>query len=294
MLDLMKTFIDLLETRSFSRTARLNGMTQSAVSQRIRQLEEGLGHQLVVRGRGNLEPTEAGSIFFKACIDMHGRFSQVEDELARLKDSVAGNLRVAAVPTVGLHELPRFVGKYLRAYPDASLNLEYRSSKAIYEGVVNQLIDIGVVACPVRKSQITTIPFRHDELVLIVRQKHRLAGAGEISVDDLRGCSFISFSPGMPTRKMMDKLLRAAGVQVNLVQEFDNVETIKRAVEIGPGVSIVPKPTVEHEVKAGSLVALPIEGDQWERPLALIVKKGRHLSLAAEKFIDILTSENGN
>ena len=289
MLESLKIFVDLVETQSFSRAAALNYLTQSAVSQRIRLLEDELEHQLVVRGRGHLMPTEAGRVFYNASREILARFANVRDELNHLRDVVSGTVRVGTITSVGLHELPPYVKTYLKEYPAVNLHIEYLISKDVYEGLLNLNLDLGIVAFAVKHPQITSIPFRHDQMVMIAPPEHPLARHKTVRLPKLDGQPFIAFQAGIPTRKMTDKLLRQHGVSVKIVHQFDNIETIKRAVEVGAGLSIVPSKTVEWEIQSQSLKGIAIKESGLERPISVIHRNGRSLSPAAQKFIEVLT-----
>jgi DNA-binding transcriptional LysR family regulator len=291
MLETLKIFVDLIQTESFSRAATRNYLTQSAVSQRIRQLEADLGQQLVVRGRGRMKPTEAGKIFYDASREILDRFAQARDELNRIRHVVSGSLRLATVPSVGLHILPPFLKAFLKEFPSVDLQLEYRRNNEVYEGLLDLSFDLGIVAYPSRHAQITQIPFREDRLVLISPPEHPFAKGVAVPLKKLDGHPLIAFDSITPTGRVIDRALRSAGVTVRVVHRFDNVETIKRAVEIGSGVAIVPNSTIREEVRNRHLEAVTLSGSGWSRPLAILHKKGRKPSAPALKFIDTLQKE---
>ncbi|MGD8396273.1 MAG: LysR family transcriptional regulator [Candidatus Eiseniibacteriota bacterium] len=293
MLETMRVFVDTIELQSFSRAAAQNHLTQSAVSQKIQQLEEELGQQLILRGRGNLRATEAGRLYYNACLEILKLYERVIDEINGLRNVVSGQVRLGTITSVGLYELPRYLKIFLKDYPEASVEVEYRTSKAIYDGLIDFSLDLGIVAYPVKHHQIIAQSFRHDQLMLIVPPGHELSGQRSVTLKRLQGEPFVAFSVGVPTRKAVDKQLRAARIEVAIRHQFDNVETIKRAVEIGSGVSIVPRSTVEREMASGALDGVKLQGRGWERPLAILYKKGNALSTPAERFVEILARDVG-
>lgn len=293
MLETLKIFVDLIQTESFSRAATRNYLTQSAVSQRIRQLESDLGQQLVVRGRGRMRPTEAGRVFYDASKEILDRFAQARDELNRIRHIVSGTLRLASVHSVGLHVLPQYIKDYLKEFPAVDLQLEYRRSNEVYEGLLDLSFDLGIVALPSKHAQITQIPFREDRLVLISSPEHPLAKGVSVPLKKLQDQPFIAFDQSIPTGRVIDRALRKAGVDVKIVHRFDNVETVKRAVEIASGIAIVPNSTIKEEVRGRSLEAITLSGTGWDRPLTIIHKKGRKPSAPAQKFIEILQKKDG-
>jgi DNA-binding transcriptional LysR family regulator len=284
----LKIFCDVIETQSFSRAASLNGISQSAVSQQIRGLEERYRRRLIERGKRNLAPTEAGRIFYEGAKEILDRFRIMENRLQILSQIVTGSLKVATVYSVGLHELPPYVKEFIKKYPSASIHIEYARVNRIYEALIANIVDIGIVAYPAARPGIEVLPFKTDEMVLITHPSHPLARRESVELKALAGENFVGFEKDIPTRRAIDRLLRAAHVSVRMVMEFDNVETIKRAVEIDAGISIVPRATVANEVKAGTLKAISLVGKGFRRPLGILVKKGRERSQVMERFIELL------
>jgi len=288
-IETLKVFCDIIESGSFSYAASQNFVTQSAVSQQVRSLEEKYDCRLIERGRAGVKPTSAGQILYTASKEIVRKFLELENRLREIGSVVAGSIRVGTVYSVGLHELPPYLSEFLRTYPAVNVHLEYQRANKVYEDLIEGKIDLGIVAYPAKRSQIVTIPFRHDELVLIVQPNHPLARHNKISVGQLSGHDFVGYERDISTRKASDRILRDYGVKANYTMEFDNIETIKRAVEIGMGCAIVPKLTVENEISRGSLKMLEFQEGPFARPLAIIHKRGRELSPAARKFIELLT-----
>ncbi len=159
------------------------------------------------------------------------------------------------------------------------------------ESILGNADDLGLVAYPVKEPKLEIVPLRKDKMVLICHPKHPFAKNENISLKDLAGQKFIAFEPDIPTRKAIDKALKDAGVEVETVMEFDNIETVKRAVEIDAGVSIVPLTTVTQELAKHALEAVEIENGALFRPLAVIYKKNKVLSPAMKQFINTLKGE---
>jgi DNA-binding transcriptional LysR family regulator len=285
----LKIFCDVIETQSFSKAAMLNYISQSAVSQQIRGLEEKYDRKLIERGKRNLGPTQAGKMLYEGAKEILERFRVMENRIQVLSKTIAGSLRVATVYSVGLHELPGYLKEFLRRYPSANIHVEYSRANKIYDDLVSSTIDLGIVAYPVRRSGIEVVPFRQDELVLIAAPEHPLAKAKRVEISKIARSRFVGFERDIPTRRAIDRLLRLRGVPVEIVMEFDNIETIKRAVEINAGISIVPALTVRGEVQAGTLVSIEVTGADMKRPLGILCKRGKERTQVMEKFIDVLT-----
>lgn len=287
----LKVYCDVVESKSFSKAAVLNFISQSAVSQQIRSLEERYDQKLIERGKRNLSPTHAGQILYEVAKEITGRLEEMEHRLQRLSRSVAGSVRVATIYSVGLHELHPYLSDFMRRFPAVHLRVEYNRASRIYDDVVGNAIDIGIVAYPARRSGVEILPFRSDELVVVCPPQHPLAGFKRIEIRKLTGQPFIAFDSDVPSRRAIDRILRENDTHVKVAMEFDNIETIKRAIEIEAGLSILPLMTVEREVALGSLVAVRFAKQSHARPLGILVKRGREIPPAMQRFLDVLLGE---
>ena len=290
-LETLKVFCDVVESRSFSTAASQNFVTQSAVSQQIRALEERYGRPLLERTRGNVQLTPAGEILYQVSKEIVQRYQELEARLQAVTKVVAGTVRVGTVHTIGLYELSSPLKHFLKTYPHVQLQLAYSRSNKIYDDALKGAIDLGIVAYPTRRAGITTVPFREDRLVLVVPPQHPLAKHRQVSIKKLAGEPFVGFERDIPTRKETDRVLRRHGVDVRYVMELDNAEIMKRVVEIGIGLAILPENAVRPEVKGGSLAAVHLSDEVFLRPLGIVHRTGKHFSPAAAKFIECLRSE---
>ncbi|MEW6300579.1 MAG: LysR family transcriptional regulator [Thermodesulfobacteriota bacterium] len=287
-IETLKVFCDLAETGSFSLAASKNFITQSAVSQQIRSLEERYGRELVERSKGHVRLTQAGEVLYQAGKEIVQKYREIEDALQSLSRSVSGTVRVSTVYSVGLYELSAPLKRYLRTFPEVNVHLEYTRANKIYDDVSRGDVDLGIVAYPSKRPQILVVPFREDRLVLICAPQHPLAQLQRVSIKKLDGEKFVGFERDIPTRRALDRIFRKHGVKVQYIMEVDNIETIKRVVEIGSGVSIVPEPSVLQEVKSETLKMLHFTDEVMLRPLGIISKRGRRFTPAAQEFIDFL------
>ena len=290
-LETLKVFCDVVETKSFSVAASQNYVTQSAVSQQIRMLEEKYGKQLLERTRGNVQLTPAGEILYQASKEIVTRHQELEARLQAVAKVVGGTVRVATVHSIGLYELSVQLKRFLKAYPQVQLQLEYSRSTKIYEDALKGGIDLGIVAYPSRRPGITVIPFREDRLVLVCAPQHPLAKHRHVSIKKLAGEAFVGFERDIPTRKETDRVLRRHDIDTRYVMELDNVEVVKRVVEIGLGVALLPEHTVRPEVRGGTLAAVHMSDEVITRPIGIIHRSGKHFSPAAAKFIECLRAD---
>jgi LysR family transcriptional regulator, transcriptional activator of the cysJI operon len=290
-LETLKVFCDVVETKSFSVAASQNYVTQSAVSQQIRMLEEKYGKQLLERTRGNVQLTPAGEILYQASKEIVQRYQDLESRLQDVAKVVAGTVRVATVHSIGLYELSTQLKRFLKAYPQVQIQLGYSRSSKIYEDALKGGIDLGIVAYPNRRPGITVIPLREDRLVLVVPPAHAFAKHRTISTNRLAGEALVGFDRDIPTRRETDRVLRKHGIDPRYVTELDNVEVMKRVVEIGLGIAILPELAVRPEVKGGTLVSVQLSDEVFPRQLGIIHRSGKHFSPAAAKFIECLREE---
>lgn len=285
-IETLKTFCDLVDTGSFSLAAKQNLISQSAVSQQVRALEQRYGHQLIERGHASgAIATEAGRLLYVESKELLDRFRALEEKLRDRPSVMSGTVRVATVYSVGLHVVPPHLKAFLREHPQVNIRLEYRRTDEIYAGCVSGDLHFGIVALPTRRAQLEVIPLWHDRLVFVCSPEHPLAGRKAVRLASLAGAPFIAFARDIPTRREIDRILREHRVSVVRTMEFDNVETIKRSVEAGLGLSILPDSAVASEVRAGALVALPFRDGTFLRPIAVIRRRARELPPAAQAFL---------
>jgi len=291
-IETLKVFCDVVETGSFSIAASQNFITQSAVSQQLRTLESKYRCKLLERGRSGAKPTPAGDILYRASREILEKYREIETQLQESAKVVSGSLRVAIVYSVGLHELPPYLKQYLREFPEVNVHVEYARPNKIYDDAIAGRIDLGIVAYPSKHPQIAMTPFREDRLVVVCPTEHPFASLKRISVSRLNGEPFVAYERDISTRKAIDQFFRERDITVRYVGEYDNIETIKRAVEIGQGISIIPQASIRHELERGTVKIVQLADEALMRPLGIIYKKGRHLSPAAGKFIEILRRES--
>ena len=281
-------FCDLAETESFTKAAQINNVTQSAVSQQISSLERAFKSLLIERSKKKFRLTREGQVLYDYSKQIIQTYESLHSKLQELKDIISGTIRVATIYSIGLHDLPAYVKKFMKSYPTVNIHVEYRRANQVYEDVSSNVVDLGLVAYPVKDPKIEIIALRKDPLVLICHPQHPFAKLKTVKLKSLTDQKIIGFEPDIPTRKALDKILKEHGVEAHHVMEFDNIETVKRAVEIDAGISIVPQGTIAQEISKQTLVALPIADGDFYRPLAAIYKKNKVLSPAMKQFLTIL------
>jgi DNA-binding transcriptional LysR family regulator len=291
-IETLKTFRDLVDSGSFRRAAEANLVSQSAVSQQLKTLEQRYGCQLLERStRGGVALTDAGRLLYGECRLLLDRLDQVERQLRERSTEIAGAIRIATVYSVGLHALPPFVTRFMQDHPRVAVHVEYSRTDRICRDCAAGSIDLGIVALPLPKAGLVATLWRQEPLVLVCAPNHRLASRRRVRLADIAGEPFVAFERDIPTRKTVDALLRAHGVAVRPVMQFDNIETIKRCVGVGNGVSILPDVTVAGEVRSGALRAIRIADGPALRQLAIVHRRGRALPGAVRAFVEMLGAD---
>ncbi len=284
----LKVFCDLAETESFTKAAQINSVTQSAVSQQISSLERQFKSLLIERSKKKFRLTREGQVLYDFSKQIIQTYDGLHSKLQEIKDIISGTIRVATIYSIGLHDLPPYIKRFLKDYPTVHVHVEYRRANQVYDDVFSNVVDLGLVAYPTKDAKLEIVALRKDPLVLICHPQHPFSKQKSIKLKAIADQKFIGFEPDIPTRKAIDKVLKEQNVEVKTVMEFDNIETVKRAVEIDAGVSIVPLGTINQEISKQTLAAIPIEDAELFRPLAAIYKKGKVLSPAMRQFINIL------
>lgn len=285
----LKIFCDVVRYHSFTRAATANQISQSAASQNVLQLEKGLGVRLIDRSKRPFRLTPEGQAYFDGCKDLVDHYYVVEAQVKALSanDQVAGTVRIAAIYSVGLGDMSRYVQQFAERFPKARAELAYLHPDRVYESVVEGDADIGLVSFPKSRPGLAVLPWRNEPMALVCLPNHRLAGCREIRPEQLAGERFVGFDEGLRIRREIDRYLRRHGAGVKVVIAFDNLETIKRAVEVGEGISILPAPTVAKEVRAGTLTTVPL-APGLDRPLTIIHRKSGVLSRTARSFVQLV------
>ena len=288
----MRIFCEVVERRSFSRAADENGISQSSASQAVHQLEDRLGVQLLDRSKRPFLLTAEGERYYEGCRQIVKQHQQLADEIHSLHDETARSLTVASIYSVGLAHMTAFMRRFTSQYPSAQVNLDYFHPAKVYEAVEEGVVDLGLVSYPEEARKLTTIAWRTERLVLACPPEHLLASRESIALSELAGEAFVTFAPDLRIRAEIDRALLVNRVDVNVTHEFDNVEMIKRDIEGGSGVGILPEPTLENEIASGTLAKVPLADKTMMRPLGIIHRSDCVLNQVAKRFINLLCADD--
>jgi DNA-binding transcriptional LysR family regulator len=287
-LETLRLYCDIVRLRSFSRGAEQNFVSQSAASQAVQQLERELGVTLIDRTKRPFVVTPEGRTFYDACRGLLEQWEQARAQVASVKARVDGTVRVAAIYSVGLHDMSHHLQRFMSLYPNARVQLECLHPHKVVEAVLNDEADVGVMSYPPADRALTVVPLREEPMALVCHPSHRFARRRTVAPADLSGEPFVAFDRGLTIRKAIDRALRQRGVRLHIVMEFDNIETIKQAIMIDAGVSLLPRHTVEKEAGIRTLAVVPFDLPELVRPVGLIHRRQKPLTPAVRRFIELL------
>jgi DNA-binding transcriptional LysR family regulator len=286
-MEALKIFCDIVDLRSFSKAAEANDLSQPTVSRLVHHLEKRLGGQLLDRSTRPFQLTSLGQAYYDGCKRLVEQYIELESSLRKTSIPLTLTVRVAAIYSVGLWDMGQNVERFQAEHPHARVHFDYLHPDQVYERVLEGTADLGLVSFPGQTRELTVLPWREEEMVVACPIDHRLARLQSVSPDQLDQEKYVAFDRGLDIRRVIDHFLRELGVEVDVVLEFDNIENIKKGVEVGAGLAILPEPTLRQELQTGRLAALHLEGDRLVRPLGIIHRR-HHLSSAARAFINLL------
>jgi len=286
--DNIKVFRDIANAKSISRGAGLNSISQSAASQQIQELERRLGLTLLDRSMRPLALTPAGKLFYDLCRDVLRREEEFHVKLENLKGSVEGTVQVASIYSIGLSEMSRLQDQFASRFPNAQLHVDYLRPDKVYEAVLTDHADVGLVSYPVGTKDLAVIPWREEEMTVAVPPSHPLARKPVLLPADLDGLDFIGFDEDLSIRRELDRFFREQGIEMRLAMQFDNIQMIKEAVALGSGISILPARTMLAEIEQGRLVAIPLHAPELVRPVGIVYRKRKKFNRAAQSFLELL------
>jgi len=299
-LETLSIFCDVVRHQSFSQGAIASAVSQSAASQAVRQIERQLGAQLIDRSKRPWLLTDEGKIFFKGCQEIVERYRELQGAIRRRQQPSGYTVRLASIYSIGLNDLSSYIERFQALVPGANIEVAYMHPDQVYDQIVNDQCDLGLMSFANPRREITVIPWEDQTMVVACLPSHRFVShkaAADLKPTDLTGEAFVSFDRGLPVRKEIDRFLRRHTADVQVVAEFDSIENIKQAIEDGVGIAILPEPTLRREVRGMTLVTIPLNPGPdclpLIRPVSILHRRGRRLNPAVTAFINLLVPERG-
>jgi DNA-binding transcriptional LysR family regulator len=285
-----KLFRDVAHSRSLSRAAVLNGISQSAATQHIQELERRLAVQLLDRSTRPLGLTAAGRLYTELCRDVLRCEEEFIAALDGVKTQAEGTVRVASIYSIGLSEMHSLREGFARLCPGAQLHVEYLRPAKVYEAILEDQADLGFISYPEHRRDLTVVPWREERMTVALYPTHPFASRQALSPEDQKGEHFIAFDEEVIIRRELDRFFREHSVEIKVVAQFDNIQSIKEAVMLGSGISILPERTMQAEIEQGRLVSVPLHAPELVRPTGIIHRKKKKLTRAALEFLSLITA----
>ena len=290
--DAIRLFCDVAQHRSVSKAAAMHRVTQSAASQRIQALERELHARLIDRSKRPLELTAAGELYYDGCRKMIDRYEQLKRQVASLGTGesavdIPGVVTIAAIYSAGIDLLNQVKAEFEAEHPKAKVRISYLQPQNVHDRVLHEQCDLGILSYPERWRDLASIPLRNETMVVVARPTHALASAGTVQAAQLAEHDLVSFDPSLPIGRRIRRYLRGHAGETNIVNQFDNIDTIKTFVAETNTVAILPERTVQREVAAGVLATAPL-APLLERPVGIVYHRQRERGAPARAFIEHL------
>jgi DNA-binding transcriptional LysR family regulator len=283
-----KLFRDAVHAKSLSRAAQLNGISQSAATQHVQDLEKRLGVELFDRSTRPLGLTGAGKLYADLCREVLRREEDFTAALEDIKGSAEGTVRIASIYSIGLSEIAHLREEFARVCPGAMIHVQLLRPDRVYAAVLEDQADLGFISYPEHRRELTVIPWREERMTVAAYPSHRFASREMVLPEDLDGEAFIAFDEEVIIRRELDRFFRESGVEIRISMQLDNIQSIKEAVALGSGISILPERTMLTEVEQKRLVSIPLHAPELRRPVAIIHRRRKKLSRAAREFLKVL------
>jgi DNA-binding transcriptional LysR family regulator len=289
----LEAFLQVATQRSFSRAAESLRLTQPSVTARIQSLERDLGESLFERNGRGVSLTEAGTAFLPHAQRVLKALHDGRDAIHSLQELELGTLRLGAAPTISTYVLPGLLKEFRQRYPGIEVSVRTEHSDQLAQMVLADEVQVGLERS-ISHPDVVTVPLYDDEVVLVASARHPFAKEDTASIEQVSEQPLIMFSRGSGYYALVDNALRQAGVLVSPTMELDNMEATKKMVEEGLGIAMLPNAAIEREVRAGELHRIHVNGlTMPKRQIALIYRRGRPLSRAAEAFVRLLEERYG-
>lgn len=283
----MEVLVAVAQEKSFSRAAEVLHRTQPAVSQAIRRLEQEVGEKLFDRSSKDGTLTAAGELLLEYARQMLNLRRSAQTAIKELRNLQQGKVTLSANEHTVFYLLP-IIQEFRRRYPLIKVEVARGVASRIPTEVMAREVELGVISFKTNDESVKSIPVNFDELALVVSPEHPLAKKQSVSVKDLGMESFIAHNAPSPYREKVIQTFEKHRTPLNIAIELPSLEAIKRLVERGVGVALVPKLTAEAEIASGKLIALSVNEMKLERRLHIIYRRNSEISHAGKMFLQLV------
>lgn len=286
----LRGFFEIARERSFTRAAARLFVTQPAISLQIKALEEELGQALFDRGRKRVRLTPAGEILYRHARDVFARLEEASEDIAALGRLAGGRLCIGTSDTNCTYLLPGVLGAFQAQYPGVRLDIRNRMSTEVGQLVLDHEVDFGLATLPVKHADLVCHELFRRRDVLICPPGHELAGRRYVQLKTLAARPLLMLERGSTSRRLVEEACARLGQPLVAAMNLGGIEVIKRFVEIGLGLALVPRFAVEAERVAGRLAVVEVRGLE-ARSVGLVEHKGRRRPPAARVFVEMLEAQ---
>lgn len=283
----LQIFLSVAKHLNYTRAGEEVNLSQPSVSIRMRQLERDLGSKLFEQLGKRIVLTEAGQLLVPYATRIIAAMDDARHAIDELQGLERGLLRIGASTTPGMYLIPRTIAHFKRRYPKIEVHLAVKDTRQIEDGVIRNEFDFGFVGGHLAGDEVNVLPWITDEIILIVPLGHRLARKSNVTAQDLSSEKFIFREQGSATRVVVATHLRKFHVDAEAVMEIENPESVKKAVQNGLGIAFISAFAAETDLKAKTLAAVKIRNLNISRELKIVYRKDKHLSRAAQTFIEV-------
>lgn len=285
-LSLIRSFLQVADSGTITVAARRLFLTQPALSRRLQLLEAELGAELLERTRQGVRLTEEGRLVRQVGQDLVDRWDRMRDGVAAVSSMDVGTIRLGGGATAVSFLLPKAIAEFQRSHPGILFQVKEAGSRDVERDVLEERIELGIVTLPVSSDAVEVLPLRTDRIVLVVAKDHPLAQKSRINVKSLQDQDLVGFESPSAIRSLIDGALQEAGVRVHVVMELRSIPAILRMVGATDCMAFVSQLGVGDDPEG--VRVLPVSGLRIERRLAILRKRERPLSPAAEQFVKCL------
>ncbi len=292
-MDTIRLFCDVARYHSFSKAAKAQGLTQSAVSQRVGSLEDRLGVRLLDRSVRPPVLTAEGEVYLKEVRSLLERYDRLEHKLSQMQTGPQGRVVIDAIYSAGIDLLKRVKDTFEAEHPRVHIEIHYKRPDEVHEAVKHGRCDLGILSYPKRWRDVGVFPLRNEAMAVVCHPQHPLAASPKVHASQLADWALVAFESSLPVGRRIKRYLRQHGVDPQFVGEFDNIDTIRNALqEVPESYAILPRRTAKRQIESGTLVAIELE-PTLVRPMGVIYARhgggvGREFTPAVQVFLDYL------
>ena len=282
----LRVFVTVAAERSFSRAARKLRRTQPAVSQAIKRLEDGSGERLIDRSSRDGTLTDAGDLL----LDYASRLLRLADEasgaVADLRDVKKGRVIIGSNEG-GVYAVLPLIEAFHARHPGVLVEVRRILARQMAQEVLLHTVDFGVLTFNPAERELLSLPLGTDELVLLVPPGHPLAGRAQITMEEMGRQPVIAHNDPSPARERVLRLYEQRHAPLNIRMSLPSLDGIKRAVEMGLGVALLPRRCAQREIARGQLAAVRVPELRSPRQVRFVYRRDGELSHAAQAFLDV-------